>query len=43
MDQQQTIERPAAAANEEIEIDLLDGLGVRPLPEPAQPVDCVLH
>ena len=34
---------PLSALARVIEIDLLDGLGVRPLPEPAQPVDCVLH
>lgn len=34
---------PLSALARVIEIDLLDGLGVRPLPEPAQPVDCVLR
>ena len=34
---------PLSALARLIEIDLLDGLGVRPLPEPAQPVDCVLR
>ena len=37
------IDLPLSALARVIEIDLLDGLGVRPLPEPAQPVDCVLH
>lgn len=34
---------PLSALARVIEIDLLDGLGVRPLPEPARPVDCVLR
>jgi putative membrane protein len=34
---------PLSALARVIEIDLLEGLGVRPLPEPAQPVDFVLR
>ncbi|MFY3002087.1 bestrophin family protein [Achromobacter xylosoxidans] len=34
---------PLSALARVIEIDLLDGLGVRPLPEAPQPVDFVLH
>ncbi|MDF2864730.1 MAG: bestrophin [Achromobacter mucicolens] len=34
---------PLSALARVIEIDLLEGLGVRPLPEPAVPVDYVLR
>ncbi|AVJ25682.1 bestrophin family protein [Achromobacter spanius] len=34
---------PLSALARVIEIDLLEGLGVRPLPEPAEPVDYVLR
>ncbi|MCH1999001.1 bestrophin, partial [Achromobacter xylosoxidans] len=34
---------PLSALARVIEIDLLDGLGVRPLPEAPQPVDFVLR
>jgi putative membrane protein len=34
---------PLSALARVIEIDLLEGLGVRPLPEPAVPVDFVLR
>lgn len=34
---------PLSALARTIEIDLLEGLGVRPLPEPPRPVDFVLH
>ena len=34
---------PLSALARVIETDLLEGLGVRPLPEPAKPVDYVLR
>ena len=39
----QTMKLGEVTISRVIEIDLLEGLGVRPLPEPAVPVDYVLR